>query len=127
MRELTKAEQLFCKEYEKMHQPLSPDVVDGVNVLLSNDSFVCHAKTKVAIVITPSGTDIYKTIRHLELMRYYVIPFTEDEVMANASKAGTMAMVTLFPIIGDMEDYGFYCACNPEKMKEVLRGAWEGF
>jgi cytochrome c peroxidase len=32
-----------------------------------------------------------------------------------------------FPIIGDMEDYGFYCACNPEKMKEVLRGAWEGF
>jgi hypothetical protein len=126
MREMTKAEQLFCKEYGKMHQPLSPEVVDGVNVLLDKEPMVCHARTKIAIVIVQHGTDICAVIRHLSLMNYHVMPFTEDEVMEDSSKMAALAFATICPLIGDIEDYGFYCACHPEKMKEVLRGAWEG-
>lgn len=127
MRDWTKAELLFCKEYEKKHKALLPEVVEGVNVLLDKESFVCHARTKLAVIIVPAGTDICKAIRYLSMKGYYAIPFTEDEVMENASRAATEAVTALFPIIGDMEDYGLYCIDNAEKMDEVLRGAWQGW
>ena len=124
MRELTKAEKLFCKEF---NLALKPDIGwDGKKILLCEYPVIQHSKFKMAIMIFPEGTDVSKDLRLYMAKKYLVFPFSEKEVIKDVNKCIADIKTSLFLFIGEVEEYGLYCIDNAETMEEVLRGAWEG-
>lgn len=129
MRELTKAEQLFCKEYEKSFKSNTEWIPQkgeyGSNILVADIPFIIHTKIKKAIMINPQVTkDTLMDMRYLIAKGYIVLPFTDEEVITDHEKIFTYYLLNTMCLSGEIHDYGLYCIDNAEKMEEVLRGAW---
>jgi hypothetical protein len=124
MREMTKAEQLFCKEF---NLALKTDIGwDGKKILLCAYPIIAHSKFKIAIMIFAKGEDISKDLRLYMAKKYLVFPFSEEAIMNDVNKCIADIKTALFLFIGEVEEYGLYCIDNAETMEETLRGAWEG-